>query len=316
MGRKVKRLISVLLCLTMLFLSVPVSQAVIVPVGTELGTMRVYNCREWVSLREEPDQRAARLAKVPLGELVFDCRKDVKNFVYCQYDGKAGYILIKYLEQVTGAEAVHFETDEESMTMEEILSSGDVILDWREYNIQVIAAHEEITDSADLAESIHVGCYVDGDAIWGYSTAVGSLGEGSLLKAFMGGTEMDPAVMVYNGARGLTRLDLLSGREQWTLSSGRCQLGDAAVIAVADDGNMYIAGTDGPAPVAVSGDGKVLWKSQIKDKNVYEPYEIELTSDEILVKFESGMEDGYMLVSLQYDGRVTDISEVTNDEDE
>ena len=73
---------------------------------------------------------------------------------------------------------------------------------------------------------------------------------------------------------------------------------------------MYFAGTDGPAPVAVSADGQVLWKSKVKDPEVYGPYEIELGSDEIRVKYASGLESGYKLVSLEYNGTVIGIREV------
>lgn len=302
------------LILLTVFISAAVSASAAAPSAQGnavfLGTMRVVNCKEWVSLREAPDQTTMRLAKIPLGELVYDCYKDVKGFVYCQYEGKYGYVLIKYLEAVSGAEAVHFETDDEIMSLEEIRQAGEVVLDWNEYNIRIVASHENVDNSEDIAETLRVGCFIDELPLWGYATSLGKVGEGTYLRAFMGGTEMDPAVMVYNGAKGLTRLDLLSGMEEWTLSSGRCQLGNAAAVAVGEDGTMYLAGTDGPPPVAVATDGTVLWKSVIKNTDVYDPYRIDLTTDEILVRFRSGMEDGYIQVSLQYDGKLIGIAEM------
>ena len=60
--------------------------------------MRVVNCSEWVSLREMPDTSSTRLTKVYLGELVTDCAASYNGFIYCEFNGKAGYILQQYLE--------------------------------------------------------------------------------------------------------------------------------------------------------------------------------------------------------------------------
>lgn len=278
--------------------------------ATCLGTMRVINCKNWVSLRAAPDQTSDRLAKVPLGDLVYDCYKDVKGFIYCQYQGKHGYILMKYLEVVSGALAAPSSRDEQKMSMEEIENAGEIVLDWNEYNVRVLATREERPEDKEKSEILRVGCFIDGQPIWGYTTSAGDIGDYTATRAFMGGTRMDPQVLVYNAAYGLTMLDLLSGRELWTLSAGACPLGDAAAFAVGEDGIMYFAGTDGPAPVAVSSDGQVLWKSKVKDPEVYGPYEIELGSDEIRVKYASGLESGYKLVSLEYNGTIIGIREV------
>ena len=61
--------------------------------------MRVVNCSEWVSLREMPDTSSNRLTKVYLGELVTDCVASYNGFIYCEFNGKAGYILQQYLEK-------------------------------------------------------------------------------------------------------------------------------------------------------------------------------------------------------------------------
>lgn len=59
--------------------------------------MIIVNCEEWVSLREEPSIAAARIVKVPLGAMVYNCEPDVNGFVYCEYDGMYGFILEEYL---------------------------------------------------------------------------------------------------------------------------------------------------------------------------------------------------------------------------
>ena len=278
-----------------------------------IGTMRVVNCKEWVSLREKASQNTDRLVKVPLGELVYDCYKDVKGFVYCQYQGTYGYILNKYLEKVSGALKPGDDIGETRiMTMEEILENdATVILDWSEYNVQVVAAREEQEKDGTTIEVLRVGCFLDEEAVWGFETEAEKIGEQSMVRAFMGGSDLNPQVMVYNGIYGLSMLDLLSGRVLWTMSAGVKYLGDAAVIAVnEDDGTMYIAGTEGPMPTAISVQGRVLWESVIRDKSVYEPFEIILGRDNIQVKFRSGLEDGYKLVTLDYTGTLLRITEI------
>ena len=87
-----KRVLCVLLCAALLLGAVP---ALAVTVS---DVMCVYNCSEWVSLRETPDTSAKRLAKVYLGELVTDCQEAANNFIQCEFGGKVGYILATYLK--------------------------------------------------------------------------------------------------------------------------------------------------------------------------------------------------------------------------
>lgn len=86
-----KRLIVFLLVLMLLAGVVPVQAAGVTRV------MKVINCSEWVSLREEPSTSSRRLAKVYLGELVTNCSASFDGFIACDYDGKSGYILYQYL---------------------------------------------------------------------------------------------------------------------------------------------------------------------------------------------------------------------------
>ncbi len=63
--------------------------------------MQVVKCNDYVSLREKPDTKADRLAKVHLGEFVIYCTEAENGFVRCTWDGKTGYILAKYLKTTT-----------------------------------------------------------------------------------------------------------------------------------------------------------------------------------------------------------------------
>ena len=67
-----------------------------------IGNMQVVNCNEWVSLRQLPDADSPRLVKVSLGAIVSNCRYDSDAWVYCEFDGYAGYIMAEYLEPSDG----------------------------------------------------------------------------------------------------------------------------------------------------------------------------------------------------------------------
>lgn len=64
--------------------------------GEPMGSMRVVNCDEWVSLREYASTNAPRIAKVPLGAVV-EATWYNYSFAECEYHGATGYILLKYL---------------------------------------------------------------------------------------------------------------------------------------------------------------------------------------------------------------------------
>ena len=61
--------------------------------------LEVFNCEQWVSLREKPDSASARLVKVPLGATVHACEY-LGDFVLCTYGGARGYILRDYLREL------------------------------------------------------------------------------------------------------------------------------------------------------------------------------------------------------------------------
>ena len=282
-----------------------------------LGAMRITNCREYVSLRERPDKTSRVLAKVPLDGIVQNCNNNVKKykagkykkqynlFIRCEYDGIEGYILKKHLVPAPEAELAETRQENKTMTREEITASGETVLDWKEFNVSVLAAYEVTEDKGEKWETIRVGCFIDDEPAWGYTESVRQAGQSRSLKAFMGGEEEDPQVYVYDSQYGLVMLDLMDGTEMWTLTKDVCPLGDAAVCTVDENtGTMYIAGSDGPAPVAISSEGIIYWRSEIKDPEVYGPKEIRLEGSEISVIYESGK-----TVKLDRDGFVLTVSD-------
>ena len=282
-----------------------------------IGAMKVVRCRESVSLRATPDKTGTVLAKVPVNAVVLYCdnnvnhyknaryRKQADLFIHCEYDGQEGYILSKYLQRAPEFEPAETRQDNEVMTKEAIAEKGEVILSWNEYNVSVLASYEEVNEDGAAWEYIHVGCFINDEPNWGYTEAVRREGKPLTLKAFMGGTEDEPMVCIYDEGYALLMLDLMDGTEVWSIMKHECAFGDASAIAVEEEGgNMYIAGSNGPDPVAVSVDGEILWRSDIDDASVSGPAKITLNVKDIEVDYDNGK-----TVLLRYDGKVISISE-------
>lgn len=276
-----------------------------------IGAMKVVRCKEWVTLRAEPYKKSKALAKVPLGAVVYNCStiKQKKSFVYAEYEGLQGYILLEFLDEAPEYEPPVTSSITQKMTMEELTGNAEIVLDWHDFNISVAAAHEYVKKGKTIQEILRFGCFIDGEPLWGHiETLDGYNQQQVLLKVFIGGTEDDPMVMLYDGGYGLTMFDLLSGAERWTVTVGNCNLGDAAAVAVDEDGTMYIAGTYGPDPVAVTQEGRILWKSDIDDPEIQYPSEIALKKNGIEVIY--GDPEEMYAVTFDYMGDVTDIREL------
>jgi len=311
-----KRLLALLMLLLTLFSMFSAATADRIPVehnSRYIGAMKVVRCKEWVTLRAEPYKWAKALAKVPLGAVVYNCStiKEKKSFVYAEYEGLQGYILLQFLEPAPEYEPAVTSAVSRKMTMEEVAGNADIVLEWHDFNISVVAAHEFAKEGKVIREVLRIGCFIDEQPLWGHIETMDSTTGQTMLKAFIGGTEDDPMVMLYDGGYGLTMFDLLSGAERWTITKGSCDLGDAAVVAADDEGTMYIAGTDGPDPVAVTREGKVLWRAETDYEEVQHPYDIALKQDSIEVKY-GDPEKMHYLVSFDYMGNFIRISETAD----
>ena len=282
-----------------------------------IGAMRVVNCKDYVSLRATPDKTGSVLAKVPLDSIVLYCNNNVRKyapgkykkqaelFIRCEYEGQEGYILKKHLQPAPEFEPAETKQDSEIMSKEEIIGNGEIMIDWKEFNVSVLAAYEEIPDQDGTWKYVRIGCFIDEDPIWGYTEAVKQIGQNMTLKAFMGGTEDEPMVYVYDEAYGLSMLELMDGTEVWTVLSTNCALGDASVYTFGEyTGILYIAGSDGPDPIAVSSEGNILWQSEIDDPEVYGPTEIVLNTNDIEIRYESGK-----TVLLEYNGELISVTD-------
>lgn len=316
MKRLIVAVLIMILCLS--FACASAERKTVVKDQFYLGAMRVVRCKEYVTLREAPDKKSAALAKVPLDAIVLYCsndyyhyaraqyRKQAKLFIRCEYEGQEGYILKKYLQKAPEFEPGETKAYNNIMSKEEIAGNGETVLQWQEFNVSVLAAYEVTEEDGSPWEYLRVGCFIDDEPIWGYTEAVKQEGQFRSLKAFMGGTEDEPQVYVYDAQYGLIMIDLMDGVETWTLRKNECSLGDAAICTIGENtGIMYIAGTDGPDPTAISSEGTVLWRADIDDPEVYGPTEIRLNSNEIEVIYESGKK-----VTLEYNGDLISITDI------
>lgn len=89
---KMMKKLSLLLAVVMLISSMGLTALA----GSYLGTMRVVNCNEWVTLRSYASTSAGTVCRVPLGATVTGYYYN-SEFTECYYNGYHGYILSKYL---------------------------------------------------------------------------------------------------------------------------------------------------------------------------------------------------------------------------
>lgn len=244
--------------------------------------MQVYNCEEWVSLREKADTGSDRIAKVWRDEWVY-AEPAGDGFYYCVYDEYRGYILSKYLR-----------------TVDELDQPGEIV--YSDGRVEVYARHFLTVDS----EACAVSGKLNGKSLWSYETETDYVTELELAKVFLGGTAEKPAIMVYNSCRGLLSLDPWTGETNWFLSSEEISLGGSISCAVDSNGTMYIAGFYGPDPVAISAEGEVLWTSDLEAWGLYWPYEIwVLDNNNGLIVTYDGPEE--TVVFLNMDGTVKSV---------
>jgi len=256
-----------------------------------VGDMRVVNCDQWVSLREEPSTSAARIATVPLGATVSNCTWYSNNFISCEYNGMVGYILSSYLQPVgkSGFAAMQPEGDAGSFMAVQPIEAvqpqsnrGRLILEHAIGEYTVYAYY----DYANNGESLYVECLNgQGGQVWNYATYVPYSTELQGADAFAGGTIQRPMVLVYNSAEGLYALDFYTGQMQWLVDTATANLGGSISHAVAGDGTMYIGGYYGPDPVAIDASGKVLWQA-ITSHDAYWMHEIEVTENGIVATYD------------------------------
>lgn len=310
---KTRQWISLLLALCCLFL---LSPSLAEEPGDfdmdSLESMRVVHCKEWVSLRKTSDPNSRRLAKVPLDAVVSSCIRDKNGMIFCKYEDQYGFIMEKYLEPFWKKYAAESYCGYASfpVSLSLLVDEGDTELDWEKYGVRVLANHYEDSESGEfLLLGVFAGEAVS--ASWSYMLAMPSPGELQGLTAFIGGTPTDPRVMVYHADRGLYMLDLVTGEIQWTLPPEVCPLGGNNTVAVSPEGIIYMAGYQGPHPVAISPDGQVLWESAPDDDRLLRPHAMTLTETSLDVTYAGPEDDQELIASFDLSsGRLTGVKKL------
>ena len=109
-----KKLVSVILMLAIFLTLAPMASA-----DAPTTVMEVYNCNEYVSLRQKPDTNSKVLAKVYKGNLVYFCGESTSGFYHVEFDGKDGYILSGYLKGTEYHESVVIEPNQQVYNVKE-----------------------------------------------------------------------------------------------------------------------------------------------------------------------------------------------------
>ena len=295
-----KRILLLALCLVFAFSA-----------SAESSYMRVVNCQNWVSLRDEPGKSSARLLQVSLGAIVTNCVRYNDEFTYCEYGGKGGYILSAYLEDITEEEALKAQktttdaqVEEASEANEFILpnqlpESGIVVLDTNIGSRRILAVRVQ----GEETELLNLLCLKDdGSVYWGAMTESRGMTELTLTDAFLCGAEGNPCCALYNAEAGLYVYDIYDGSLKWKVETSTLSLGGSISHLAADDGTVYIAGYYGPDPVAIK-DGVVLWKSAAANGETYWPCELRFCEGGITCLYASNN----ALATISLDGQVISV---------
>ena len=290
-----KRIAACLLALALLLGAAALAD----PKATE--RMVVTNCDEWVSLRAEPDTDSERLIKVPLNATVTNCAPASGGFTYCEYEGRGGYILSKYLAPAAAGELAFLDEDE---PVDYGDANHNVVLDATADGAHVVA----VTDYNGSEEVLTV-VVMDadtGDTLW-TRTLREEAGQTDSTAAFLGGTADAPRLMLYGVKAGLSSCDLRDGEALWTLKRDKLPIDGSLIHAVADNGAMALGGWFGPDPIAVDMDGNVLWRSDSGSDDTFWLYEIQLRSDCIAARYEHLIDEDEGWVYYGYDGKTLGI---------
>lgn len=82
--------------------------------AAEIGSsLKVVDCNEYISLREEPSKAAGVLAKIPLKARVAMMDEASDGFWKVSYQGKEGYALSSYLREVDDYSGDPVDVDDE-----------------------------------------------------------------------------------------------------------------------------------------------------------------------------------------------------------
>lgn len=247
--------------------------------------MKVANCSDYVSLRSEPSTKSERLAKVYLGEYVEDCSPAGSKFIGCEYDGLYGYILAEYLVPVDEDVNDTFAALNDMPKHADLIKTGINELDVK-INGYTVTVQSGVHNDYD---ALYAVCY---DAkmkpLWQVMhVASVPMTELPAMKAFIGGTEDEPELVIFSAADSM----LAYGIGKWTdilWEADTSNIGGCLQYAKDGEGRLYLTGYYDNALNCFSRNGDLLWRTEVDDPDLYWPYEITVDDSAVTVTFESG----------------------------
>lgn len=267
---------------------------------TIVNPMTVVNCKEWVSLRMKASDASGRVAKVPLGEIVTNCLQVSDKFIYCRYNGLWGYIQAQYLEELEDEpfweECVHLEELPPMPEAQELLAVGEPVLYQVLETGNIVIARREQGATKEVLLAV---CYdAEMNPLWSAGVTAEE-GPTELWKtdAFLGGTESEPVLVLYNAGVGFRAFKV----GPWTDLFWECtdptaeRIGGGLVHALDVDGRVYAMGYYVGEMICLDTfTGEHPWSVQLSDMEIYNPFQIEVGETTVGVLFDCIPEDDSM----------------------
>ncbi len=177
----------------------------------------------------------------------------------------------------------------EKLNEDDFSEKNEAVFEIRDDKTLILGNYEEPSEENNQQNILRIGCFVDGESIWGYTEKTADSGAKIRLQAFMGGTAEKPQVIIYNPEYGMSALDPEDGSQIWTLEGKKGLFGDSILCTSdTDKGILYIAATKGSKLTALSENGEVLWNTGAKASRADKPKDIFLNEDDIEIVYENG----------------------------
>lgn len=183
------------------------------------------------------------------------------------------------------------------MTYEEITSSGYEILYYTSGEYTVCASREYTE-----GEILRVGCFRNGEPVWGYISSIPYSTELQITDAFVAGTAQDPMIIIFNAEDCMMMIEMVFGDIVWEKSVEELPVGGSLVYEVSEDGTIYCGGYYDAGPTAISISGEVLWSAQPDNPDVYWLDKIHIEETYILAEYVTGNEIGNHVVAFDKNG--------------
>ena len=151
-----------------------------------------------------------------------------------------------------------YEYNEDSMFMEmwisceDLLNCREVVFEFEKDGYKVIACRDR-----EFEEDLRVGCYKDGNQVWGYMTSVFSLSELNETEIFLAGLDTVPKLVIFNSYMGMYMIDPVTGVIDWKIEEPDLPLTGSLSYMIDGFGNMFLKGKYDVDVIKITMDGIV-----------------------------------------------------------